>query len=480
MTGSDKALSTKYPRDDWSSPKKKRLDAFFDEFAQALVVCAVFRLRAILLFATGLFALYPAVASGDSYYAGSWDATLYNLSDHPHTVILRVTVEDSETRSPLADVEVTAEGDYETETGYGSLEPQEFELRAVTGRDGVAVFALSWHGDGGHTVDDIEKVRNIHVRMDSYRYVQERLDFSPLVRASNHYTPDSWKYMIRDTRDAKYFLPMIGAHFDDYNNTFSTRAELFRLVRNEDYGEVFRAKELTGHDFPAYFTTHNPQREAGPFMMIPITFRLERVFDEIRVTRPDERQRRFERQRREAHEEAERTARLEEQRRKAREEAERTARLEEQRRKAREEAERTARLEEQRRKSREEAERTARLEERLQREAETRERTQARNEARRTGTVSLGVEVRTISAREIIETKGFMANLDLVEVVRIRVGSPGARSGLRAGMVIDAVDHRSISSADEFPTEGRRGDSFRVHSVLHGDISINVTDNDFE
>ena len=429
MTGSDKALSTKYPRDDWSSPKKKRLDAFFDEFAQALVVCAVFRLRAILLFATGLFALYPAVASGDSYYAGSWDATLYNLSDHPHTVILRVTVEDSETRSPLADVEVTAEGDYETETGYGSLEPQEFELRAVTGRDGVAVFALSWHGDGGHTVDDIEKVRNIHVRMDSYRYVQERLDFSPLVRASNHYTPDSWKYMIRDTRDAKYFLPMIGAHFDDYNNTFSTRAELFRLVRNEDYGEVFRAKELTGHDFPAYFTTHNPQREAGPFMMIPITFRLERVFDEIRVTRPDERQRRFERQRREAHEEAERTARLEE---------------------------------------------------RLQREAETRERTQARNEARRTGTVSLGVEVRTISAREIIETKGFMANLDLVEVVRIRVGSPGARSGLRAGMVIDAVDHRSISSADEFPTEGRRGDSFRVHSVLHGDISINVTDNDFE
>ena len=240
-----------------------------------------FELLSVVLQAVVLFASMPALAQ--DYYDGQWDATLYNASDHPRTILMRIVVEDRDTRLPLSGAEVTAEGNFEKTTGYGSREPREFKLRAVTGRDGIAVFALSWQDQGGNSVDDIEKIESIEIRKPGYRYEQKRLDFSQLSRWSRDYSKNAWKEMVRDTPDAKYFLPVIGARFDDYNNTSSSREELFKRVRDEDYGEFFRAREFTGHDFPQYFTTHNPQREAGPFVMLPITFRLESLVDDVRI-----------------------------------------------------------------------------------------------------------------------------------------------------------------------------------------------------
>lgn len=46
-----------------------------------------------------------------SYYAEKWDATLYNMSDYPRTIALRVAVEDAETHLPLYCVELTIEGE---------------------------------------------------------------------------------------------------------------------------------------------------------------------------------------------------------------------------------------------------------------------------------------------------------------------------------------------------------------------------------
>jgi hypothetical protein len=228
-----------------------------------------------------LLATSPAFAQ--LFYDGQWDSTLYNASDHPRTILLRIAVEDRDTRLPLSGAEVTAEGNFERATGYGSREPREFKLRAVTGRDGIAVLALSWQDQGGNSVDDIEKIESIEIRRQGYRYEPKRLSFSKLSRWSGDYSKNAWKEMVRDTPDAKYFLPVIGVRFDDYNNTSSNREELFERVRDEDYGEYFRAKEFTSHDFPQYFTTNNPQREAGPFVMLPITFRLESIVEDIRI-----------------------------------------------------------------------------------------------------------------------------------------------------------------------------------------------------
>ena len=40
------------------------------------------------------------------WFDGRWDSTLYNLSQHPHTVAIRVVVEDEKTRLPLKGVKV--------------------------------------------------------------------------------------------------------------------------------------------------------------------------------------------------------------------------------------------------------------------------------------------------------------------------------------------------------------------------------------
>ena len=103
--------------------------------------------------AVALSAVAPCTAT--DVYAGRWDSTMYNMSDHPHTVALRIVVEDSETRLPLAGVELTIEGEYEQQSGVGSAEPRESERRALTGRDGDAIFGLPSNESVSYTKNNV-------------------------------------------------------------------------------------------------------------------------------------------------------------------------------------------------------------------------------------------------------------------------------------------------------------------------------------
>ncbi len=216
------------------------------------------------------------------FYAGRWDSSQYNFTDKPATILLRVKVEDYDTRLPLSGVRISLGGEYHEYRQYGQPQKREFELIAVTGRDGVAVFGLLWHERS--RTDDIEKVQRITTRAESYRFSERSLSFGRLIRRHSDYERDGWKSLLRETAGAKYFLPTIGARFDDYNNEMCRRPELFQLVRDEDYGRILEDWENT-------FMTHNPQRTAGPFLMLPVTFRLERIFQEHRITAPDDRRR---------------------------------------------------------------------------------------------------------------------------------------------------------------------------------------------
>lgn len=219
--------------------------------------------------------------AGDGWYAGRWDSSMYNLSQHPHTVAIRVEVEDEDTRQSLSGAMVRLEGEFEERQRSGGKIVREFELEAVTGRDGVAVFGLLWHKtsryqEGG---DDVEKVKKITVRRDGYRFEDRNINLSILQEDPD----ESWKDLIARTGGAKYFVLRPGPKFKGYNDKASKAEVFFDKIRREDYDEEFAARERTERDFPRHFMTSNPQIEAGPFMMLPVTIRMERVFQEHRV-----------------------------------------------------------------------------------------------------------------------------------------------------------------------------------------------------
>ena len=132
-------------------------------------------------------------SSADGWYAGRWDSSLTcygnSLDSHPLTVVLRVEVVDKDTELPLSGVDVRLEGVFSQEVYQESwlfpkmyskhIVDKEFELRACTEGDGVAVFALRWrkwyasHEPWDRTddpFDEIEKVRQVSCRRDGYRY----------------------------------------------------------------------------------------------------------------------------------------------------------------------------------------------------------------------------------------------------------------------------------------------------------------------
>ena len=195
---------------------------------------------------------------------------MYQSLDHPKTIALRVEVEDDDTGMPLAGVRVSVEGEWEKEKRWGGVITAEFELGAVTDRKGIAVFGLSWNDSRGGKKDDIEKVSQVLVRRDGYQQVSRRISFSSLVRTSNDYNRDGWMDIVIQTPGARYFVLMLGEGFKDFENEGSQNSAFFELVRQEKYGEVFRAKEKTEADFPRNFIMATPQKEAGPFMMLPV------------------------------------------------------------------------------------------------------------------------------------------------------------------------------------------------------------------
>lgn len=197
-------------------------------------------------------------------------------------------------------------------------------------------------------------------------------------------------------------------------------------------------------------------------------------------------QRRLEREktqrRQQEQDEAEEKARIAEEQRKEREANERKAALENQRKM---EAEQKAKLEEQRNK----AERQAQLEEQKRKEREViekrkkqieeRENTRRQSDAQKNQTTSLGIDVRTITPKEMKE-KGFNEVFDRAVVEKVDVGSPASRAGLKPGMVITNVNGKMIKSASDFPTSGKRGDRFKISIIGQTDKIIDITDKDFK
>ena len=238
----------------------------------------------------GMTAFHGSNSYAQTFHAGKWDSTLYNYSDHPRTVFLRVQVEDTQTRIPLSGVLVLLQGEYDDYAGFGRPQRRPYSMRAITGHDGIAVFSLLWQDRGYASLDDIQMVTHLSARKEGYQFAIHPVDFSPMIRDSAAYDPEGWKHIIMNTPGARYFLPQFDVRFADYNNERSKSPEIFELVRRERYGEVFPARDLTGADFPAYFTTFNPQREAGPYMVLPIMIEMERLFQEHRIlpsrTRP--------------------------------------------------------------------------------------------------------------------------------------------------------------------------------------------------
>ena len=151
------------------------------------------------------------------------------------------------------------------------------------------------------------------------------------------------------------------------------------------------------------------------------------------------------------------------------------ARQVEEKRKREEEA-RQAELRAQEQRKREEAARQA---EERQKQEDERRRQQEQAEARRNQTAPVGAAVTTITPAEM-RKRGITEVSNRVVVVSVTPGSPAGRAGLRPGMVIISVSGRMMSGASDFPTQGRRGDTWQVDAVGEGRKIIQFVDSDFK
>jgi len=243
------------------------------------------------VFAGVLFLMTP-VASGIAeeggavhWYAGTWDSYVYALTDHPKTLALRVEVEDQDSGVSLSDVEIRLEGVWEEKQQFSNSISRQYRVSAFTDRRGIAVFGLSWRRGSEYEtqhevpMDDIEKAQRISARKRGYALASGPLNFAALSKDPKQ----AWKQLIMDTPGSRYFLLRLGESFKGYEKEFCREPAFFERIRDEDYGDVFPAKADTSSDFPTRFIRSNPQAEAGPFMMLPVVIKMQRLSQEIRV-----------------------------------------------------------------------------------------------------------------------------------------------------------------------------------------------------
>lgn len=245
--------------------------------------------KAIITF----FFLYIFYTISNSYgqntsdwYAGLWDSKVYMPAYHPSTIAFRIEVEGEDSRAPLSGAEVRVEGKWEEPAHINQYDrrtiTRDFRLISHTDSRGITVFGLRWKMGmyDVFNVEDIEKVQVISVRCEGYKYQEIPINFLEIAKYRND---DAWKELIIATPGAKYFVLQLGKDYDGFGIESSTDQIFFEKIRNEDYGILFRAKEKTGDDFPFYFFESNPPQEAGPFMMLPFHFKMERLPSEHEI-----------------------------------------------------------------------------------------------------------------------------------------------------------------------------------------------------
>ena len=258
------------------------------------------------------------VNAANRWNAGAWDSSIDNLAEHPHTVGVRIKVVDAENRIPVKEVQVKLTGKYlEEKVGRSGdevgipREPQEreFELKAETGKDGVAVFALNWQklypwrsyfgkhppreaiGKGGsyrikrswvRAVDDVEKAQKIEIRHPRYQYAEKKLGFGRFLNVGQEKKSATQRPAIFDKfekawqgeikrQNVKFCVLDLGKKFSDFENKKCTRIEFFEKIRAEDWGKLYRKPQNW------FSRGDHPQSLCGPYFVYLIEIRMERV-----------------------------------------------------------------------------------------------------------------------------------------------------------------------------------------------------------
>ena len=205
-----------------------------------------------------ILTLISAVAVADS--VGQWDSTIYNMTEHPRTVALRIEVVDSDTRLPVDGAKILFKGQYNTESrtsrdpeGEQDAEVREYELSTKTDDEGVAIGAFGWQKQypWGLGSDDVEKVQSIEVRHPNYNYIEIAPPFRRLLNVGQR--PDStiqepaifdkFEKTWHDEcarNDVKYCVCEFGTQFPDYGSKSSKRPEFFENIRNRDWGKTYK------------------------------------------------------------------------------------------------------------------------------------------------------------------------------------------------------------------------------------------------
>jgi hypothetical protein len=399
-----------------------------------------------------MVAFVAPTAASQPWYAGTWDSTSYSRAEKPRTVVVRVEVTDSQTGLPVPDALVELRGEWIEEwIGTSEFPPRErlYNLDARTADDGVVVFALGWkkefpwhlgrpepkvndrgviqyldaHSKWIRAVDDIEKVRELRIRHPDYTQSTFAFDFSHLTQFGQSPGSESqhprvfeeferaWVDEMRKPYVRCCFLDL-GTTFPEFQKQDCTRPELFVRIRRKDFGKVFLE--------PANYHSmgDSPQSQCGPYFVYLLEFEIDRRPGVLDVNiRPAPGYRPIDtRPSRNENEEARRGDRA---------------------------------REEQARREREEAERRARE----AREQQEREEVHRANQARASDhPIGLAADALTEGKRREL---GLFAGVSGVLVVHVKPGSAAETAGLRSNIVIESMDHRTVSTPDDLASRLR-------------------------
>ena len=270
-----------------------------------------------------LLLLWPpsALAQAGNWFSGGWDSSSYNLIEKPRTVGLRIELIDRETGLPVNGARVLLRGYWlEEQVGPAAYVPgattqeREFEMSAVSGGDGVVVFALSWqkeypwrfgrpepkvdergnveyyniHSSWERAVDDIEKVRWIETGHPNFIVARIPFDFNHLTEFGQDKTSEgqdprlfrafeeAWHIEMRKP-GVKFCVLNIGHGFSDFGNKQSTRREFFDRIKAKDFGRVyFEPMNMMSPD-------EDRPSVAGPYFVYQLRVELQRRTGEVDI-----------------------------------------------------------------------------------------------------------------------------------------------------------------------------------------------------
>ena len=285
-------------------------------------------LRVISL-ASLLLCLWPVLGAEkkarQGWFNGTWDSTIYNLTDHPRTVGVRIEIVDAETRLPVTNADVRLTGTYFAEligrSGSDANVPSEpqkrkFQVSATTGKGGVTVFALGWQKEypwrsyfgkhpprdykkgtsGSYTtkrswtraVDDVEKAQKIEIRHPRYQYAETKLAFARFLDVGQNKKSATQRPAISDKfeeawhdemkrENVKFCVLDLGKKFPDFGNKKSKRVEFFEKIRKEGYGKLYTKPRNW------FSKGDHPQSLCGPYFVYIIEVSLKRRSVQIDV-----------------------------------------------------------------------------------------------------------------------------------------------------------------------------------------------------